>query len=343
VRRRAGRGVAALVAAGVAGLAFACGGGADPSAPAGPATPPTPTAPTGPPPAPAPTGPAGPFTVGVPVFESRGWIEYVPGDAPLVLIAPHGGTLQPAELRDRSCSGCVTVNDANTQELARAIVEAFARRTGARPHLVVNRLHRRKFDGNRAVTEATGGNSTLDASWRWLHEAVDTAKAAVARRHQRGLVIDLHGHGHDVPRLELGYLLTEAQLRSSDAALEADGAMARSSIARLAADASGGARGGALLRSPEALGTRLHAAGYPAVPSAQDPAPLVGQEYFNGGYNTARHGSVGGGALDAIQVECHFAGVRDSEASRAAFADVLARELARFLERHYGWRAPGAP
>jgi hypothetical protein len=35
--------------------------------------------------------------------------------------------------------------------------------------------------------------------------------------------------------------------------------------------------------------------------------------------------------------------VRDSEASRAAFAEVLARELARFLERHYGWRRPGAP
>jgi hypothetical protein len=347
VERHLGRHVAHAVAPLGAGLAaallVACGGGGEPSVPTGPGTPTTPTTPTGPPPAPTPTGPVGPFTVGVPVVDTRAWMEYVPGDAPLVLIAPHGGTLLPSQLPDRSCSGCVTVNDANTQELARAIADAFARRTGARPHLVVNRLHRRKFDGNRAIIEATGGTSMLEASWFWFHEAVDTARADVVRRHQRGLVLDLHGHAHGVARLELGYLLTAGELRASDSALSADNAMARSSIARLAADARAGERGTALLRGAEALGTQLHAAGYPSVPSAQDPAPLAGQDYFTGGYNTVRHGSIGGGALDAIQVESHFAGVRDSEASRAAFAEVLARELARFLERHYGWRGPGAP
>jgi hypothetical protein len=68
----------------------------------------------------------------------------------------------------------------------------------------------------------------------------------------------------------------------------------------------------------------------------------VGQDYFNGGYNTARHGSLSGGSLDAIQIECHYDGVRDSAASRSAFAWALAGALATYLERHYGWKGSTA-
>jgi hypothetical protein len=74
-----------------------------------------------------------------------------------------------------------------------------------------------------------------------------------------------------------------------------------------------------------------------AVPSPTDAAPLAGEEYFNGGYNTARHGSLAGGSLDAIQIESHFAGIRDSETNRVAFARVLSSALRTYLEVHYGW------
>jgi hypothetical protein len=292
-----------------------------------------------PPPTPVPTGPVGPLAAGQAYTDGPGYVEYTPGDAPVLIIAPHGGALSPSGLADRTCSGCVTVNDANTQELARTIVEAFRARTGARPHLLVNRLHRRKFDANRDRTEATGGGAALNATWVWFHEAADSARAAIVRRGQRGLVIDLHGHGHAVPRLELGYLLGDADLRASDATLAGNGAMARSSIARLAGDSrSTPDRGLGVLRGPRSLGALLANGGYPAVPSPADPAPLVGQEYFDGGYNTQRHGSVFGGPLDAIQIECNFAGVRDSESSRAAFANAVVNALLVYLDTHYGWR-----
>jgi hypothetical protein len=266
-------------------------------------------------------------------------VEYTPGDAPLIIVAPHGGLLRPPLLPDRACSGCVFVNDLNTQELARTVVETFVRRTRARPHLVVNLLHRAKFDANRELTEASGGDVTLTPSWRAFHAFIDTAKAIVGRQQRRGLLIDLHGHGHEVQRLEWGYLLSETALRQSDATLENTGALDRSSIARLARERRAGDSPSALLRGPNSLGALLAARGVRGVPSPTEPAPLFGEAYFDGGYNTERHGSLTpSSVVDAVQLECHLTGVRDSATSRQRFADALVEALLVYLDRHYGWQ-----
>ncbi|WP_461412278.1 hypothetical protein [Gemmatimonas sp.] len=286
----------------------------------------------------APTAPVGPLTVGQLYTDAAGFVEYTPGTAPLVLVAPHGGTLAPSGVPDRSCGGCVTAADLNTQELTRAVADTFLARTGVRPHLIINRLHRRKFDGNRDRDEATGGTRALDTTWLWMHAAIDSARQRVRLASLRGLLVDVHGHGHDIPRLELGYLLSATSLRQDDASLTATAAMGASSMARLASDArQPGDRGVALLRGPNSLGALLVARGVPAVPSPTDPAPRTGDDYFSGGYNTERHGSLNGTALDAVQVESHFAGIRDSAAARGAFAAKLVDALLVFLERHYGW------
>lgn len=328
IRRAARRAVCTLGAL----LVAACGGGST-DAPVAPVTPPAP-----PPPASPPELPSRPFVVGQAITNTRQWVEYTPGDAPLVIVAPHGGLLAPVELLDRGCAACVTVNDANTQALARAIVDSFTARTGRRPHLVANLLHRRKFDGNRELGEATSGNITaLAPSWEWMHAAIDSARAEVVRGAGRGLLIDLHGHAHEIARLELGYLLSASQLRLSDADLDAGRLLGVSSIARLAADARGAPSVGELLRGPSSLGGLLSARGVPAVPAPSAPAPLVGEDYFSGGYNTDRHGSRLGGLVDAIQIECHFAGVRDTPEHRARFAGILTDALLVLLHDRYGW------
>lgn len=305
---------------------------------------PAPTAPTTPggvtPVVPVtPTGPVGPLVVGQVYTDPQGYVEFIPGDAPIVIIAPHGGTSTPTALPDRSCAGCVTTMDLNTQELARAIADAVQQRLRVRPHLIINRLHRRKFDANRDLAEATGGTAALTPTWSWFHAAIDSSKARVTGKFTRGLVIDLHGHGHAVQRLELGYLLTDSELRQTDGALSASNTMARTSIRTLAGDTRSLAdRGIPMLRGANSFGTLLATAGFPAVPSAQDPAPKTNEEYFDGGYNTQRHGSVNGGSLDAVQIECNFTGVRDTESSRAAFASAVAVALGRYFEVHYGWK-----
>ncbi len=298
------------------------------------ATPPSETPGAGAPPA----APTGPFIVGSTYLDPDGYIEYQPGTAPLLIIAPHGGALLPAGLPDRTCAVCVTVTDGNTQELARLIVDSFAVRTGRRPHLVVNRLNRRKFDANREIVEATGGTAALERTWLWLHAFIDSAKAAVVRTAAKGLVIDLHGHGHDIPRLELGYLISAATLRLDDATLAAASTINQSSIARVARSSVAGDSPVSLLNGPNSLGGLLAAAGVPSVPSHLDRAPAAGDEYFNGGYNTARHGSQQGGVVDAIQIESHSPGIRDTPANRERFAGILAAALVRYLDRHYGWK-----
>lgn len=274
-----------------------------------------------------------------PVLDVTPWVAAQDGTMPLVLIAPHGGTLSPADLPDRDCPTCVTVNDVNTRLLALAIADAFQARVGVRPFVVANLLSRVKFDANRDVIEATDGYAPLVPMWTLFHERVDSAKARAARVHPRALVVDLHGHGHAIARLELGYLLTAANLRLPDALLAP--LLVASSIARLDADAVSGDAGVSLVRGPRALGTRFALAGVAAVPSASAPAPLPGEAYFDGGYNTGRHGSMGGaGAVDAVQLEAHYTGIRDSEASRAAFAQRFVTAVLQYLADHYGWSPP---
>lgn len=262
--------------------------------------------------------------------------ELTAGAAPLLIIAPHGGDLAPASLPDRACTGCSTLNDANTQDLARQVADSFASRTGRRPWLVINRLHRRKFDGNREMTEATGGYAPLDTLWRAWQVVLDSGRAGAMRGSGRAFVVDLHGHAHDIARLELGYLLSAATLRSGDTGVGA--AAPQSSIARLAAERAAAVSATSLLRGAPSLGALLVAAGYPSVPSPSDPAPAAGDEYFNGGYNTDRLGSAHGGSSDAVQIECHYAGVRDTPQNRGIFAAALAAALEKYLRDQYGWR-----
>ena len=290
---------------------------------------------------PAPKGcPTCGDTVGAVRTDGAGYVEYTVGDAPLIISAPHGGVIAPASLPDRSCAGCVTLNDGNTQELARRVAAQFKDRTGRRPHLVINLLRRAKFDANRDVAEATGGNAALTPTWSTYHMFIESARGSVAITHGSGLLLDLHGHAHAIPRLELGYLLSAAALRLDDSALDASSAIASSSIARLSVVAVSRPSPAALLRGPASLGALLARNGFPAVPSPSDPAPAVDDEYFTGGYTTQRHGSSGGGRVDAVQIEANRAGVRDTPENLDRFAAAIVTSVLEFLSTHYGWVPP---
>jgi hypothetical protein len=155
----------------------------------------------------------------------------------------------------------------------------------------------------------------------------------VIERRGRGVYIDLHGHGHAVQRLELGYLINAADLESADATLT-DAALVRTSSLRTLAEL-GPATHAELVRGSTSLGTLFELEGYPAVPSTVQPHP-GGLPYFTGGYSTERHGSASGGPIDGVQIEANMDGVRDSSASRAAFAMALAQVVATWFDMHYG-------
>jgi len=280
--------------------------------------------------APSPTvPPVQPFVPGRTYFGRNGYVEFSAGDAPVVVSAPHGGTLEPAEIPNRT-SG-TTVTDLATEDLARRLASALQSRTGRQPSLVICRLKRTKLDANREIAEGAQGNPSAEQAWREYHEYLDAARALAAGLHGRALVVDLHGHSHPNARIEAGYLIGADDLDRTDAELDASAAVLRSSIRTLAAES--GLRFSEVLRGRTSLGGLLERAGYPSVPAPALPSPGL-DPYFGGGYITRRHGSMDGGSASAIQVETPYAGVRDTPAARERFAAALAGALVTYAATH---------
>ncbi len=279
---------------------------------------------------------AQPFVPGQSYFGANNYIEYIAGNAPIVFSAPHGGYLEPDTIPDRNCSGCSYLRDGNTQELARAVAQSLFERTGCHPHVVINRLHRKKLDANREIIEAADSNALAEQAWYDFHIFMDSAQAAIQRDFGRGLYMDVHGHGHSLQRLELGYLLSAAELQATEAQLQTSFYLDQSSIKQLVNNNLGNQGHAELLRGPHSIGTYFAQRGYPAVPSEGDPYPDNGEPYFNGGYNTVRYGSHNSNSpLDAIQIECNNVGVRDNLDNVARFADTMAVALVGYLGQHY--------
>lgn len=257
------------------------------------------------------------------------YIEYIAGDLPVILSAPHGGYLMPEEIPDRT-SG-TTTGDAWTQELIRLLQSTFRASLGGTPHIVINRLDRRKLDANRDLEEAAEGDPEATQAWYEFHSFLESAALEVVRTHGAGIYIDLHGQSDDPARAQLGYLLYSDELMMSNSELDASGLEAETSIRSLAGNVD--VPFSALLRGTDSLGGLLELAGFPSVPSPANPDP--GRSvYYSGGYNTVTHGSLGGGSIDGIQIESNMA-VREDESVRTDFAEALAEAVSLFLRTHY--------
>jgi N-formylglutamate amidohydrolase len=269
--------------------------------------------------------------VGAQYFGEFQYMEYIPGNLPIVISAPHGGTLTPVSIPDRTAG--TSARDTNTEELARQMGDAFQARLGRRPHIVICRLRRTKLDANREIVEAAQGNREAQRAWYEWHAFIDAARARVAADYPRGLYMDLHGHGHTIQRLELGYLLSSTELQLPELTLNGVAIVNTTSIRALVQ--SSGATLTTLLRGPFSLGTLYEAVGFPSVPSASQPHPGA-NDYFSGGYNTDRHGSRVGGVISGFQLEANFTGVRDTQQTRAAMADATVDVFVEYMSRHFG-------
>jgi N-formylglutamate amidohydrolase len=272
------------------------------------------------------------------LFGTDRYIEYRVGDLPIVITAPHGGRLKPDAIPTRT-SGTLG-GDLNTQELAFALADAFFARTGHRLHVIASHLQRAKLDPNREIKEAAGGHPLAERAWSEYHAAIERALNAAVARHGFAFLVDLHGHAHPIDRLELGYALDAKQLQPPDAAFDAAGLIAVSTLSDLHARLGGSAA--ALLRGPGSLGDLFAARGLRATPSPREPQPGDGP-FFSGGYTVRRHAGGPTPKVDGLQIECPRNGVRVTTADRTRFAAIAAEVLTLFIEAHYPYRFPAAP
>ena len=260
--------------------------------------------------------------------DTRNYIEYIPGNLPIIISAPHGGIQQSGEtiggtfypdndssLPDRSCG--TNERDDNTDILIREIQKEIFELTGCYAHVIINNLHRSKLDPNREVNEATCGNANATDHWNAFHGFIDQASASVEANWGKGIYIDLHGQSHSVPRIEAGYNITAAELNSSD--LNSAGIINKSTIRNLVSNNLSNLTHEQLIRGNSSLGEMFQNAsgtfyaslghpgcgstnGYRTVPSATnngggscDDTRPNGNAYFDGDfYNNRRHGSGNG-------------------------------------------------
>jgi len=271
------------------------------------------------------------YNPGTNYFDSNNYIEYIAGNLPIIISAPHGGYLEPSSIPDRNCTGCSYLRDSYTQELTRELAVAIYNKTGCYPHVVMNLLHRKKLDANRDIGDAADGNIDGENAWTAYHQFIDTSKYQVNASRAKGLYLDIHGHAHTIQRLELGYVLSKTTLQSSDSIING---ITTSSIKHLANSNLNNYTHSELIRGAGSFGTLCESKGYPSVPSLSTPFPLTADPYFGGGYNTARHGSSPGGTIDGIQIECN-SNLRFNAANRQDFADSLANIILEYLDLHY--------
>jgi hypothetical protein len=262
---------------------------------------------------------------------SKKYIEYIPGNMPVIISAPHGGVLQagsgesslsstyPHTDSDLELRNCGTkVRDDNTDILIREIQKKCYEQYGLYPYIIINNLHRSKLDPNRnksiAVCQSTGAEKYYDA----FHGFIDAASADITAKFGKGLYIDLHGQSHTVPRIEAGYNLSSS---SYDKDLDNSGTnateLSRVTIKNLINDNLQNLSFEDLVRGSESLGGLLqttggseyaalgHAGcsrseGYRTVPShigdgsqgTCDDTNPGNNSYFSGDYyNNIRHGS----------------------------------------------------
>ena len=279
-------------------------------------------------------------TPGVSIFyeqftgDTREYIEYIPGNLPIIISAPHGGVKQSGStvggtfypdndntLPDRNCGG-TNERDDNTDILIREIQAEIFALTGCYAHVIINNLHRSKLDPNREQTEATCGDSDALDHWNGWHNFIDQASTSVETNWGKGLYIDLHGQSHTVPRIEIGYNITAGELNTGN--LNSTTNIDRSTIKNLVSNNLNSHTHEELIRGDNSLGQLFQeqpavfynanvnpqcgvTSGYRAIPSnsnygsntCDDTRPFS-NDYFNGDfYNNRRHGSGNGSGTGA--------------------------------------------
>jgi hypothetical protein len=196
---------------------------------------------------------------------------------------------------------------------------------------VVCRLHRSKLDANRDLAEATQGNELAVQAWKEHHAFIETACEAAVRQFGVAFLIDLHGHGHADPRVELGYLHNALDLADCEEALNESSYVKTSSL-RWIVERSDLSHVD-LLRGPLSLGALLEARGFPATPSPRMPVPT--EPFFRGGYTVVRH-CQSDQNVTGLQIEANRPRLRDTPENRLRFARALVGSLSQYISIHLG-------
>ena len=233
------------------------------------------------------------------------------GTLPIVLSAPHGGTLKIAGVDVRQGqgmatgpSGFFTGRDGGTSELAVAVAQALEKQTGKKPYMVVSKAHRKYLDPNRP-SEIAYEDSDAAPVYQRYHGTLQRYCQEVLQKYRTGLLLDIHGQGSSSKTVYRGTGNGKTVVRLKE---------------RFGESAHSG---------DQSFFGMLNRFGWQVYPY---PADGKEQSGFTGGYIVQTHGSHRPSGLDAIQLE-FGSEYRDKE-NRSKTADVLTQAIIEYMREY---------
>ena len=265
--------------------------------------------------------------VGQSYFGINNYIEYIPGNLPIILVAPHGGSLEPVSLPVISPYG----RDNFTLETTINVMDSIMANTnGFRPHVIINRVIPFRLNPAHDLFIAAGTHPDALQAWHDFHNFIELAKTQVIDTWGAGHYFEMHGNGHLDKWTEIGLGVSKTFLNSSDSVI-----MERinfSTVKNLST--LGGANFLEVIKGTNSLGSLLQAKGWKSVPSTVNPSPDSGGFFF-AGWNTWRHGSRYSGSIDASHVENFYAFMQND--NREQYSSDLAISIIQFMNNFYGF------
>lgn len=261
-------------------------------------------------------------------FSESRYVEYQAGSLPIIIVAPHGGHVNPdcfPELPDKH------KNDRNSQEYARGLAHYLRMKTGKYPHLIVNHIRTEKFNPARSQEEATNGNHVLKRVWEHFHGFIEEAKNAVTRDWGSGHYFECHVNGHARRWIEIGQGVSPERLNTPEELADKEAFIRKSCIKSLAETCEKDFF--ELIRGRFSLGGLLESRGYRVIPSPQNKCPGEDKFFFSG-WNLWKHGSRDGGTIDGTHLETHW-----SYLANPLILDQYCKDLADvivlWMDEHY--------
>ncbi|CAF3981210.1 unnamed protein product [Rotaria sordida] len=242
---------------------------------------------------------------------------HLAGTFNLILSAPHGDSLTPSDVPDRTPGGCrrpgksctwwyndtcldgvrcetTTVQDYLSDQFTENVAAELNNTYGLKPFVVIGKWHRKKVDFNREVNEATLNYPAAISAHQSYHTNLENAINQIKQQDGKGLLIDVHGQGVGNFTM-VGYLLDSDLLNRDDLQTTLGTITSIEQICSLSNRTE-------CIRGKTSFGTILEANGLGiAYPSTAYPKPGNGT-FFEGGYITRNYIS----KINAIQTELPY-------------------------------------
>ncbi|MCP5049769.1 MAG: N-formylglutamate amidohydrolase, partial [bacterium] len=157
--------------------------------------------------------------------ETKGLVTFSVGAIPIILAAPHGGTVKPGDIssprskakgyKTRDTETFEELGDVNTYELLSQLAQALYKRIGKHPYVVAANFDRAYIDANRnnkllGPAELTHENHAYDDPagekyYSGYHKKIGEYVEDIRNRFKgEGLLFDIHGSTLQAKRIVVG-------------------------------------------------------------------------------------------------------------------------------------------